>query len=150
QTATFCPIMHKGLFILTAILGILSLGALVNSKDNYRREFIKLKESDGQRYITGLIVAPRAVDYPPPVVVYVHGSGGQSISDGPVLRGFADLGLIAVSFDYDENDPERFCGTFTQLLEFIRERTRIDTNAIGWVGVGQGAQCTLSCLLRPT
>ena len=70
------------------------------------------------------------------------------MNDGNVLRQFADLGLAAVGFDYDQIHPGAFEGEYAAVLDYVRRQSWADTNAIAWVGFSLGAQHTLGYLLK--
>ncbi|HZM02353.1 MAG TPA: dienelactone hydrolase family protein [Candidatus Saccharimonadales bacterium] len=103
--------------------------------------------------VHGITVLPRRVgrlggSFPLPVVVYMHGSGGTWLTDGTDLRQFAELGLAAVGFDYNQTNSRAFEVEFAAVLEYVRRQKWSDTNAIAWVGFSLGAQNTLHYLLK--
>jgi hypothetical protein len=97
-------------------------------------------------------------------VVYVHGAGGTWLTDGNVLRQFAELGMAAVGFDYDQTNAAAFDGEFAAVLDYVgRQSWAVSTEGnegkegaslasrasvnIAWVGFSQGAQETLAYLV---
>jgi dienelactone hydrolase len=70
------------------------------------------------------------------------------MTDGNDLRQFAELGMAAVGFDYDQTNSGAFEGEFAAVLDYVRRQSWADTNAIAWVGFSLGAQNTLAFLLK--
>src|SRR5208282_664253 len=116
-----------------------------HSRDPFRRTQFSVHTSHGK--VSGMAVVP--VGYEKlPVVVYAHGSGGTWLTDGNDLRQFAELGMAAVGFDYDQTNPGAFDGEFAAVLDYVRRQSWANTNAIAWVGFSLGAQNTLGYLLK--
>jgi pimeloyl-ACP methyl ester carboxylesterase len=130
---------------------ILFLGSLfwAHSRDPFRRTEFAVKTAAGTK-VHGITVLPRRLDrsLALPTVVYVHGSGGTWLTDGNDLRQFAELGMAAVGFDYDQTNSGAFDGEFSAVLDYVRRQSWADANAIAWVGFSLGAQNTLSYLLK--
>ena len=74
--------------------------------------------------------------------------GGTWLTDGNDLRQFAELGMAAVGFDYDQTNSGAFDGEFAAVLDYVRRQSWANTNAIAWVGFSLGAQNTLGYLLK--
>ena len=140
---------------------LLFFGTLVwaHSRDPFRRTEFAVKTAAGTK-VHGITVLPGLASSPRPsppkeargkrmpVVVYAHGSGGTWLTDGSDLRQFAELGMAAVGFDYDQTNSGAFDGEFAAVLDYVRQQSWADTNAIAWVGFSLGAQNTLRYLLK--
>jgi dienelactone hydrolase len=131
-----------GLFLALAFLGSL---VWAHSRDPFHRTEFKVQGSKFK--VSGITVLPRGFQKGP-VVVYAHGSGGTWMTDGNDLRQFAELGMAAVGFDYDQTNPDAFEAEFAAVLDYVRPQTWADTNSIAWVGFSLGAQNTLRYLLN--
>jgi dienelactone hydrolase len=135
-------------FSLALLLALAFLGSLVwaHSRDPFRRTEFAAKTEAGTKVhgITVLPVGFRNI----PVVVYAHGSGGTWITDGNDLRQFAELGMAAVGFDYDQTNSGAFEAEFAAVLDYVRRQSWAHTNSIAWVGFSLGAQNTLAYLLK--
>ena len=152
-----CSLLFKEFWMFFALL---FFGSLVwaHSRDPFIRKEFKVQGSKFK--VSGITVLPRGWESSRfkvqgsklgqrlPVVVYAHGSGGTWMNDGNVLRQFAELGLAAVGFDYDQIHPGVFEGEFAAVLDYVRRQSWADTNAIAWVGFSRGAQHTLEYLLK--
>jgi hypothetical protein len=131
---------------------LLSLGSLlcVHSRAPFRR--IHFVVPCGIAQVRGTAVIPRGLRTPEgytlPVVIYVHGAKGSIITDGHVLRRLSEVGLAAISFDYDEINTETFAQQFSGLLDWVVRQEWADTNRVAWIGFSLGAQNTLQYLLR--
>jgi dienelactone hydrolase len=60
----------------------------------------------------------------------------------------AELGLVAVSLEYDQTNEAAFESQFEGLLHYIFRQKRADTNAVAWVGFSLGANRTLNFALQ--
>jgi predicted esterase/LysM repeat protein len=83
-----------------------------------------------------------------PTVIFAHGSGEVLLNDGIELRQMAELGLAAVSLEYDKTNKTAFDTQFSQLLYYLNQQSWVDTNAIAWVGFSLGANATFEFLLK--
>ncbi len=130
---------------------LLFFGSLfwAHSRDPFRRTEFAVRTAAGGK-VHGITVLPRRLDrsLALPTVVYAHGSGGTWLTDGNDLRQFAELGMAAVGFDYDQTNPGAFDGEFAAVLDYVRRQSWANTNAIAWVGFSLGAQNTLGYLLK--
>jgi dienelactone hydrolase len=136
------------LFSLSLFLVLAFFGSLVwaHSRDPFRRTEFAAKTAAGSK-VHGITVLPVGFRNGP-VVVYAHGSGGTWMTDGNDLRQFAELGMAAVGFDYDQTNSSAFVGDFSAVLDYVRRQTWADTNSIAWVGFSLGAQNTLAYLQK--
>jgi predicted esterase len=141
---------------------LLFFGVLIwaHSCDPFRRAEFSIKMANGDK-VHGITVLPIGISSSRrqrshlwgdktkklPVVVYAHGAGESSLTDGKILREFAGLGMAAVDFDYEQSKQGVFANQFSAVLAYVRRQPWADTNAIAWVAVSQGAQDTLACLL---
>jgi pimeloyl-ACP methyl ester carboxylesterase len=141
-----------GLFIALAFLGCLFWA---HSHDPFHRTEFKVQISspfakataDKKFKVSGITVLPRGFQKGP-VVIYAHGSGGTWMTDGNDLRQFAELGMAAVGFDYDQTNSSAFEAEFAAVLDHVRRQSWGDTNSIAWVGFSLGSQNTLRYLLK--
>jgi dienelactone hydrolase len=83
-----------------------------------------------------------------PVVIYVHGWTGNLMTDGKTLRQIAELGLAAVSVEYDQTNQAAFDEQFLALQNFIQRQPWAQSNAVAWVGMSLGARRTLRFILN--
>jgi acetyl esterase/lipase len=134
-------------------LALAFFGSLVwaHSRDPFRRMEFAVKTAAGTT-VHGITVYPRGElgrrgIAALPIVIYAHGSGGAWLTDGNDLRQFAELGMAAVGFDYDQTGTGAFSAEFSAVLDYVRRQSWADTNAIAWVGFSLGAQNTLRYLL---
>ena len=116
------------------------------SRDPFRRIEFKVKTTHSGK-VSGITVLPKGYEKLP-VVIYVHGSGGSWLTSGRELRQFAELGLAAVGFDYDQTNSVAFDEQFSAVLEYVRQQSWAVTNSICWIGLSLGAQNTLSFALK--
>jgi pimeloyl-ACP methyl ester carboxylesterase len=172
QTLRFLRFLLSKQFWL--FFAFLFLGSLVwaHSRDPFRRTEFSVKTAAGTR-VHGITVVPRGEfgrrgSTALPTVVYAHGSGGTWMTDGNDLRQFAELGMAAVGFDYDQTNSGAFEGEFAAVLDYVRRQswaaseTRTEGNEgnkeasftsrpsvnMAWVGFSLGAQNTLAYLLK--
>lgn len=127
------PGQVRGMVGLCFIFGVAL--ALARHTDPFvRREFV-LRTAAGEP-VNCLAVIPKHVPRRMPTVVFMHGSSGNLLTSGEVLRRFAELGVAAVNFDYDKKDQARFERQLAAVMEFLRDgrrQTWARTDAIGWV-----------------
>ena len=135
-------------FIWGGLVILLFLGALFWAKeqDPFSRKWFTLKTVD-HGSVKCVAVLPKPLrQYP--VVIYAHGSGGSLLNDGNDLRQMAELGLVAVSLEYDQTNEGAFTAQFEALLRYIGRQKWTDTNAIAWVGFSLGANRMLDFALQ--
>lgn len=132
-----------------AVAAVLAFaGALLwaRGRDPYAREWFTVPVPGGPA-VRCLAVSPKPVK-PRPVVVYLHGTGGTLVNDGRDLRRLAELGLAAVSVDYDQADEARCEAQFKAALRALGGRPWADTNAVVWLGYSLGANRWTDFLAR--
>jgi acetyl esterase/lipase len=120
---------------------LLFLGALLWAwgRDPFQRDWFSLPVA-GQGRVWCVAVLPKTAPRPYPVVVYLHGSGGNVLGDGNDLRQVAELGLAVVGMDYCQTN-DAVCETqFTALLRYLDRQPWVDTNAMAWAGFSLGAE----------
>jgi predicted esterase len=83
-----------------------------------------------------------------PVVIWLHGVGGNIISDGDQLRQFAELGFNSVGIEFNETNQNDFDEQFCALNQYLEQQQWAQSGAIVWVGHSQGAEMTLRFILR--
>ena len=136
----------SGFIPLLALL--LFLGALfwAKGRDPFQRRWFNIK-SEGFPKAECIAVLPKMAVRPLPVIIYLHGSGGNLMSDGNDLRHIAEMGLAAVGMEYNQTNGVAFAAQFTALNRYLQRQRWADTNAIAWVGFSLGAQRTLAFAL---
>lgn len=136
-------------FGLGGFIALLFLGALfwALGRDPFARQWFKAHPADGAK-AECIAVLPKMAAGPLPVVVYLHGAGGQLLRDGNELRQLAELGLAAVGMDYCQTNEAAFDAQFIALLNYLGRQPWADTNHVAWVGYSLGAQRLLSFTLR--
>jgi predicted esterase len=110
-----------------------------------RTEF-SLKAGSGNRFKVMLVRAKPLGSRP--TVVWLHGAGGKVGTDGNDLRQFAELGLNAVSFEYDQQNQAEFNNQLMALNTYLARQKWATSNSIAWVGFSQGAQMSLTSVLE--
>lgn len=137
----------KWTLLLLVIAVVVSAGNIIPfEEDDLVREKVRVRRL-GEPDLKGILVRPRLpARYP--VVIFLHGSGGNTAFDGPKLRTLASLGCAAISVDYDQRDTNAFFSQFEALHEFIARQKHLDSNSIGWIASSLGAQRSLQFLLR--
>jgi predicted esterase/LysM repeat protein len=118
---------------------LLFFGALFWAKgqDPFSRKWFTLKTAD-HGAVKCVAVLPKPMrQYP--VIVFAHGSGGSLMNDGNDLRQMAELGLTAVSLEYNQTNEAAFAAQFETLLRFLGRQKWANTNAMAWVGFSLGA-----------
>ena len=71
---------------------------LIETSDDVREIAFTFDTEAGQR-VPGLLIAPKVSDGPRPVVIALHGTGGDKSKMRPLLRKFAARGVIGVAID---------------------------------------------------
>lgn len=140
-------------FVSIGVAGVLALlfaGALgwARSRDPFVRVWFSVRTAAHGK-ARGVAVVPKPVRSRP-VVVFVHGAGSHPgiVDDGMKLRQMAELGLAAVSLEYNMTNWAAFEAQFAALLAFVRGQPWADPHAIAWVGNSLGANRLLSFALR--
>ena len=135
-------------FIWGGLVILLFLGALgwARERDPFVRKWFTLKTSD-RGSVKCVAVLPKPMRRYP-VVIYAHGAGEDLLKDGVELRQMAELGLAAVSLEYDKTNETAFNAQFDQLLHYLNRQSWVNTNAIAWVGLSQGANDMLDFALQ--
>ncbi len=131
------------------VLAILLLaGALLWAKqrDPFSRKWFTLKTADLGSF-QNVAVLPKPI-HRYPVIIYAHGWSGKLVQDGDVLRQMAELGLAAVSLEYNQTNTTAFDAQFAALLLYLRQQDWVDTNAMVWAGFSMGANRTLDFALQ--
>jgi predicted esterase len=127
---------------------LLFLGALLWARglDPFTRKWFALKTAD-HLSVKCVAVLPKPLrQYP--VIIYAHGSGGSLMTDGNDLRQIAELGLAAVSLEYNQTNEAAFAPQLEALLCYLSRQKWANTNAIAWVGFSLGANRTLDFALQ--
>lgn len=131
------------LLVMVALVGGMVWAA---QRDEFVRVRFELKTPDGRR-TPGIAVYPKpSARFP--VVVYLPGSGGRLAGSGRILRTLADVGLAAVSFEYDQGSQAGFDEQMRALNLFLAGQEWANPQATAWLGHSLGAQRSLSHVLR--
>jgi predicted esterase len=128
---------------------LLLAGAMLWAKgrDPFQRVWFTVRGSTGGK-AECVAVLPKPAARPLPVVVYLHGAGGNVLGSGNDLRQMAEVGLAVVSMDYCQTNEAAFAAQFTALLGHLQRQRWADTNRMAWVGYSLGAQRLLSHVLQ--
>jgi dienelactone hydrolase len=125
------------------VLAFFGMMIWATSRDPFRRvEFDLDKGSSGK--ISGVAVLPKGVKNFP-TVFYLHDSGGSWANSGNVLRQFAELGMAAIDFDYDQTNNARFQAQFAEVLDYVERQGWCTAKTSAWVEFDR-AQNTLRYL----
>lgn len=126
---------------------LLFLGALfwAEWQDPFSRKWFTVF-ADGHSFKC-VAVLPKPVR-PCPVIIYAHSSGGNLMNDGNDLRQMAELGLAAVSLEFNQTNEVVFSVQFQALLNYIGQQKWANTNAIAWVGFSMGANRMFDFVLQ--
>ncbi len=131
---------------LVGAAGFVCLLVWADVRDPHCRVRFKAPDSGPMR-AEGVALLPKPVGTRP-TIVYLHGSRGNVVKDGPTLRAFAELGFNAVSLDYDQSETGAFEAEFEGLLAWLEDQAWFCGETTAWVGSSLGAQKSLSFLLR--
>jgi dienelactone hydrolase len=127
---------------------LLFLGALfwAKGRDPFIRKWFTLNTADHSS-VKCIAVLPKPLrQYP--VIIYAHGSGGSLMTDGNDLRQIAELGLAAVSLEYNQTNEAAFAPQLEALLCYLSRQKWANTNAVAWVGFSLGANRMLDFALH--
>lgn len=130
-------------FLITAF--VCALG-WARARDPFTRIPFELRDGKGLR-TAGMAVLPRPVSRRP-VIIYLHGSNGDLLSDGTSLRPFAERGFAVVSLNYNKTNSLAFDRELGSLRDWLETQSWAETGSMAWIGASQGAQMSLGCLLR--
>lgn len=136
---------------ISGFVALLFAGALLwaRSGDPFERIWFTVK-TQGHGKAKCIAIWPKMATRPLPVVVYLHGVGRDQdvLGDGEKLRRMAELGLAAVTMEYDTTNAAAFDAQFSALLAHVSHALWARTNTMAWVGNSRGANCMLSFALR--
>ena len=147
---SFCAFLRPLISFIPLLVILLFFGALLwaRGQDPFHRKWFTLKTAD-HSFVKCVAVLPKPMrQYP--VVIYADGmqSAGNSSNDGNDLRQMAELGLAAISLEYDQTNETAFAAQFEALLRYLDRQAWVNTNAIAWVGFELGANRMLDSALR--
>lgn len=140
-------------FVSIAVAGLLALlftGALcwAKGRDPFARAWFSVRTvAHGKARCVAVMPKPVRSR---PVVFFLHGAGNHLgiVDDGVKLRQIAELGLAAVSMEYNTTNVAAFEAQFAALLTHVRCQRWADPRAMAWVGNSLGANRLLSFVLR--
>src|SRR5579872_3649796 len=123
---------------LGASLLLLFITACVWSKarDPFDRIYFSIRTSTGAK-CKGIAVLPKQ-RLQSPVVVYLHGAGETLINTGEALRQLAELDLIAVGVEYDQNSQSHFDEEFVLINKYLQQQSWNNGKATAWIGFSLG------------
>jgi dienelactone hydrolase len=130
------------------VLGLLALlGGMfwAKSRDPFERIWFRVRTPDFGS-VEGVTVLPKSFRACP-VAIYLHGSGGTLLADGTELRRFAELGVAAVSIEYNKTNQEALNEQFVVVQNYLQRQSWAMTNAVAWIGFSLGAQEVLRFVL---
>ncbi|MBE0544419.1 MAG: dienelactone hydrolase family protein [Verrucomicrobia bacterium] len=122
-------------------LALAFLGAMwwAKGRDPFRRiDFTVRTTEHGNVRATAAL--PKTATQPLPVVVYLHGAGGNLLGSGNELRQMAELGLAIVGLEYNQTNDTAFTAQFSALLQHLQRQKWADPDATAWVGYSLGAE----------
>jgi dienelactone hydrolase len=143
------PPRHIGPGAALVVAGVLAFaGALLwaRGRDPYVREWFTVPVPGGPA-VRCLAVLPKPAK-PRPVVVYLHGNGGSLVNDGRDLRRLAELGLAAVSVEYNQTNETWCAAQLAAVLKALDGRRWVDTKGVVWMGFSLGANRWLDFAAR--
>jgi hypothetical protein len=125
---------------LPTTICLLFLGALLwaKAKDPFQRVEFLIKPLRS-RPASGIAVVPKTARVLP-LIIYAHDSGQTTAKSGIVLRQLAELGMVAVGIDYNENGDAAFQNQLAELYNFLSKQHWANTNSVAWVGEGEGGR----------
>jgi len=134
-----CDLLRPFFGFVPLLVTLFFLGALFWAKgqDPFSRKWFTLKTAD-HGSVKCVAVLPKPMRRYP-VIIYAHGSGGSLMNDGNDLRQMAELGLAAVSLEYNQTNEAAFSSQFEVPLRYLGRQKWANTNAIVWVGFSLGA-----------
>jgi predicted esterase len=134
--------------VLPIFILLLFFGAMfwAKSGDPFVRTWLKIGTASRAK-VECVVVLPKPLRACP-VVIYLHGSGGVLLTDGRDLRQLAELGMAAVSLEYNQTNYAAFEDQLSTLLEYLQRQPWALSNSQAWVGFSQGAQNELRFLLK--
>lgn len=138
---------RKNIFWIGLVV-LLFLGALFWAKDQdpFFRKWFTLKTANHNN-IECVAVLPKPIrQYP--VIIFAHGAGEDLLKDGTELRQMAEMGLAAVSLEYNKTNKLIFSSQFEALIQYVFRQKWVNTNAIAWVGYSLGANGTFDFALQ--
>lgn len=109
-----------------------------HAKDPFIRTYFAVKGAGGKE-VRGLVIRPKAISKGP-VVIYLHDANEVMEKRGVKMRQLAELGLMAVNFDYSGADPAAFGADFAALLEYLKRQGWQEGEGVACFGYGLGAQ----------
>lgn len=133
----------SGIFLVLFFLGTLFWA---KEQDPFSRKWFTLKTADRSSFQCVVMLPKPIRRYP--VIIYAHGSSGTLMNDGDNLRQMAELGLVAVSLEYNQTNETEFARQFEAILRYLERQKWADTNAIAWVGFSLGANRTFDFVLK--
>jgi pimeloyl-ACP methyl ester carboxylesterase len=131
------------IFILLVFFGSLSWAKW---QDPFARKWFTRKSTSQEPFQCVAILPKPMRQYP--VIIYAHAFGGNLMTDGNDLRQMSEMGLAAVTFDYDQTNDLAFSSEFKTLLNWLHHQRWVDTNAVVWVGSDLGADRLLKFALQ--
>ncbi|MCC6822753.1 MAG: prolyl oligopeptidase family serine peptidase [Verrucomicrobia subdivision 3 bacterium] len=131
---------------LLLLVGFVAAMMWAKASDPFRLVEFSLKAASGKK-VKGIAVLPKPVGKHP-VVIYLHGAGGNLLGTGSELRQVAELGIAAVGLEYNQTNQSLFDEEFMALHQYLQRQAWAQSNATAWVGFSLGAQRTLSFALR--
>jgi len=132
------------------VLLILGFWAGHGQSDSVIRQDFTL-QTPGHASFAGVVLRPRSVNaWSDAMVIYAHAAGGSLSNDVPELRRLAELGLAAVSLDYDQTNHAAFHAQFDALQAWLnqQEQSWANTRAVAWLGLSLGANHFMDEALR--
>ncbi len=128
------------------LVGIIVIILCARGGDPFKRIEFSLNTANSGA-VRGLVVLPKPTGIHP-VVVYLQGAGESPLRGENELRQIAELGLAAVSLQYDPTNQNMFDEQFIALHHYLQMQSWAKSNATATVAFGLGAQRTLAFAAR--
>ncbi|MCX8089392.1 MAG: transglutaminase-like domain-containing protein [Verrucomicrobiae bacterium] len=123
------------------------VGLWAKARDPFERAWFTVKPATAAK-AKCVAVLPKAAARPYPVVVCAPPAREDLLSIGFELRQLAEMGLAAVGIEYDPTNDVAGVTQVAALQRSLQTRPWAVTNAVAWVGWGEGAQRLLESALR--
>lgn len=144
--SAFCSRLQRCLVVFALAVAFFGVMFWAHSIDSFQRIEFKLAGS-GKESVHGIAILPKLMRSCP-VIVYLHGSGQDLMSDGGPLRQLAELGIAAVGIEYNQNNAATFDEQFRALSAYLQQQPWAMSDATAWVGFNLGARKMLRFLLN--
>ncbi len=145
---SFAILRRRGFYVFLALaLTFATALAWAKARDPFARVYFSVNMAGGKK-VNGIAIVPKPFGQQRPVLIYLHGLGGSLIDSGNQLRQLAQLGMVAVSFEYDQDNQSSFDAQFLALQNYLSRQRWAGRNPTAWIGSSFGAQRALAFVLK--